>query len=354
MPLSAGTRLGPYEIREPVGAGGMGEVYKARDTKLDRDVAIKVLPAALADDPERLARFEREAKILASLSHPNIGAIYGVEDRALVMELVEGETLKGPLPLDTALNYAKQIADALEAAHEKGIVHRDLKPANIMITPAGVAKVLDFGLAAVAQAPATSSDPAQSPTLTMGATQTGTLLGTVAYMAPEQASGKQVDKRADIWSFGVVLYEMLTRRRLFEGETISRTLADVLRAPIDFDRLAKETPPSIRNLLRRCLDRDVKMRLQSIGEARIALQKYFANPAGEIPTAGPSTPRPLWNRTTASSSALPRALDFDRRTELGERSKVTKRCMRSGKGKLEKRDAVGQRQFIHSLFGVAA
>ena len=216
MPLSAGTRLGPYEILAPIGAGGMGEVYRARDTKLDRDVAIKVLPAAFAQDPERLARFEREAKVLASLNHPNIAQIYGIEERALVMELVDGETLKGPLPLDTALNYARQIADALEAAHEKGIIHRDLKPANIMITPAGVVKVLDFGLAAVAQS-SDPSNPANSPTLTISPTRAGMILGTAAYMSPEQARGKAVDKRADIWAFGVVLYEMLTGKQLFEG-----------------------------------------------------------------------------------------------------------------------------------------
>src|ERR1700737_2373926 len=225
MPLSAGTRLGPYEILAPLGAGGMGEVYRARDTKLDREVAIKVLPAALAQDPERLARFEREAKVLASLNHPNIAQIYGIEEsngvRALVMELVPGQTLKGPLPLETALNYAKQIAEALEAAHEKGITHRDLKPANIMITPAGVVKVLDFGLAAVTQPSATSEGaPTNSPPLTRGARQAGMIMGTAAYMSPEQASGTPVDKRADIWSFGVLLYEMLTGKRLFEGETI--------------------------------------------------------------------------------------------------------------------------------------
>jgi serine/threonine protein kinase len=187
--------------------GGELLVYQARDTKLDRDVAIKVLPAALAQDPERLARFEREAKVLASLNHPNIAQIYGLEQRALVMELVEGETLQAPLPIETALHYAKQIADALEAAHEKGITHRDLKPANIMITPAGVVKVLDFGLAAVTQpSSAHEGDPGNSPTLTMRATQAGMILGTAAYMSPEQASGKPVDKRADIWSFGVVLW----------------------------------------------------------------------------------------------------------------------------------------------------
>src|SRR6266404_2763407 len=229
MPLSPGTHLGPYEILAPIGAGGMGEVYRARDTKLDRDVAIKVLPAALAQDRERLARFEREAKVLAALNHPNIAQIYGLEQRALVMELVEGETLKGPLPVETALNYARQIADALEAAHEKGITHRDLKPANIMITPSGVVKVLDFGLAFVAHDPASGgADPVNSPTLTMRATQAGMIMGTAAYMSPEQASGKPVDKRADIWSFGVVLYEMLTGRRLFDGETVSHIMAAVL------------------------------------------------------------------------------------------------------------------------------
>jgi len=217
MPLSAGDKLGPYEILAPIGAGGMGEVYKARDTKLEREVAIKVLPAALAKDAERLARFEREAKVLASLNHPNIAQIYGIEEsngvRALVMELVPGQTLKGPLPLETALNYAKQIADALEAAHDKGITHRDLKPANIMVTPAGIIKVLDFGLAAVSQVSTPGDRNTNSPTLTMHATQAGMIMGTAAYMSPEQASGKPVDKRADIWSFGVVLWEMLTGKR---------------------------------------------------------------------------------------------------------------------------------------------
>src|SRR5229473_1597089 len=261
MPLSVGTKLGPYEILAPIGKGGMGEVYKARDTKLDREVAIKVLPAALAQDPERLARFEREAKVLAALNHPNIAQIYGLEQRALVMELVEGETLKGPLPIETALNYAKQIADALEAAHEKGITHRDLKPANIMITPAGVVKVLDFGLAAVAQDPASgSADPSNSPTLTMRATQAGMILGTAAYMSPEQAAGQPVDRRADIWAFGVVLWEMLTGQRLFTGDTVAHILADVLRAPIDFDKLPSATPRVIRDLVKRCLDRDAKNR----------------------------------------------------------------------------------------------
>ena len=208
----------------------MGEVYRAKDTKLGREVAIKLLPEVFSCDAERMARFEREARVLAWLNHPNIAQIYGAEDRALVMELVEGETLKGPRPLETALGYARQIAEALEAAHEKGIIHRDLKPANIMITPAGAVKLLDFGLAAVAENPATDAgDPTHSPTLTISPTCAGMILGTAAYMSPEQARGKTVDKRADIWAFGAVLYEMLTGRQLFKGETISDTLAGVLK-----------------------------------------------------------------------------------------------------------------------------
>src|ERR1700730_4840760 len=277
-----GQSIGAYRITAKLGAGGMGEVYRARDTKLDRQVAIKILPKSFAHDPERLARFEREDKVLAALNHPNIAQIHGLEERALILELVEGPTLaerisQGPLPLDEALNVAKQIAEALEAAHEKGITHRDLKPANIMITPAGVVKILDFGLAAVTPpSAAREGDPANSPTLTMRATQAGMIMGTAAYMSPEQASGKPVDKRADIWSFGVVLWEMLTGHRLFDGETISHVLADVLRGPIDFDKLPKETPRAIRDLLRRCLDRDVKNRLRDIGEARVALDKASA------------------------------------------------------------------------------
>jgi serine/threonine-protein kinase len=255
MPLKSGARLGPYEVLAPMGAGGMGEVYRARDTRLDRDVAIKVLPAAVSQDAERLARFEREAKVLASLNHLNIAHVYGVEfdgdTRAIVMELVAGSTLAVPQPLETALDYARQIAEALEAAHEKGITHRDLKPANIMTTPEGVVKVLDFGLA-TAPARETASDPSTSPTFTIGATKAGIIMGTAGYMSPEQAAGKAVDRRSDIWSFGVVLWEMLTGAPLFEGETVS--LADVLRAPIAFDRLPSLTPRPIAELLKRCLD----------------------------------------------------------------------------------------------------
>ncbi len=264
--MKPGERLGPYEILAPIGAGGMGEVYRAKDTKLKREVALKVLPESFANDPERMARFQREAEVLAALNHPNIAQIYGVEERALVMELVPGQSLKGPLPLETALNYAKQIADALEAAHEKGIVHRDLKPANIMITPAGVVKVLDFGLAAVAQS-SDPSNPEDSPTLTISPTRAGMILGTAAYMSPEQARGKAVDKRADIWAFGVVLYEMLAGKQLFHGETISDTLAAVLTKEPDWEQV----PAKVRRLHEACLQKDPKQRLQAIGDWRLLL-----------------------------------------------------------------------------------
>jgi Tol biopolymer transport system component len=272
-----------YRITAKLGEGGMGEVYRATDTKLGREVAIKVLPESLARDAGRMARFEREAQVLASLNHPNIAQIYGVEDRALVMELVEGESPKGPLPVDEALKIALQMAEALEYAHEKGIVHRDLKPANIKITPDETVKLLDFGLAkAFAIDPEAPAHRENSPTLTIGATQVGVILGTASYMSPEQAAAKPVDRRADIWSYGVVLWELLTGERLFDAETISHTLADVLRAPINFDELPKDTPRAIRALLERCLDRNVKSRLRDIGEARVAVQKYLANPGAEV------------------------------------------------------------------------
>jgi Tol biopolymer transport system component len=292
-----GTRLGVYEVTASIGEGGMGQVYRAHDTKLNRDVALKSLPDSFASDPDRLARFTREAQTLASLNHPHIAQIHGLEEsggvRALVMELVEGEDLsqriaRGAIPLDEALEIARQIAEALEYAHEHGVVHRDLKPANIKVGPEGAVKVLDFGLAKAAQN-TFGGDAAASPTFTMGATEAGVILGTAAYMAPEQASGRAVDRRADIWSFGVVLWEMLTGRRLFDGETVSHTLADVLRADIDLSRLPPSTPVPIRDLLRRCLDRNVKTRLQSIGEARIALQAFLADPSAS-PTPTPAVP----------------------------------------------------------------
>jgi eukaryotic-like serine/threonine-protein kinase len=309
MRLVAGTRLGPYEVVNALGAGGMGEVYRARDTKLDRDVALKVVPDAFAADPERLVRFEREAKTLASLNHPHIAHIYGVEEssgvRALVMELVEGPTLadriaEGALPLDEALAHARQIADALEAAHEQGIVHRDLKPANIKVRPEGTIKVLDFGLAKAlnpeggrAQAKAV----AFSPTITSPAmTQQGVILGTAAYMSPEQANGRVADKRSDIWAFGVVLFEMLTGRALFGGESTVAVLGAVLRERIDFDLLPGDTPPAIRRLLRRCLERDPRRRLHDIADARIEI----VEPIESAPTSEPVGARPAtWLRPVA-------------------------------------------------------
>jgi serine/threonine-protein kinase len=279
MPRVSGEKLGPYEILAPIGAGGMGEVYRARDPRMGREVAIKICAERFSD------RFDREVHAVAALNHPNICHIYDVGPNYLVMELVEGCTLAdrikgGPLPLEETLIIARQTADALEGAHEKGIIHRDLKPGNIKITPEGVVKVLDFGLAKMPEAAATAQNPENSPTLTIESTRAGLILGTAAYMAPEQACGKHVDKRADIWSWGVVLWEMLTGRRLFHGdETVAHTLAEVMRAEIDFARLPPATPTLIRDLLQRCLERDVTIRLRDIGEARIAIQKYLANPA---------------------------------------------------------------------------
>jgi WD40 repeat protein len=276
--------IGHYRVTAQIGAGGMGEVYRARDTKLDRDVAIKILPLAFASDADRMARFEREAKVLASLNHPNIAQIYGVEDRALIMELVEGESPKGPMPFDDAWKLAMQMADALEYAHEKGVVHRDLKPANVKVTPDGVVKLLDFGLAkAFSDTPESpASDAVNSPTLTMNATLAGVILGTAAYMAPEQAKGKRVDKRADIWSWGVVLYELLTGDRLFKGDDAADTLAQVLTKEPDLDRV----PPNVRKLLHRCLEKDPKNRLRDISVAKELLEqqpRMEARAASKLP-----------------------------------------------------------------------
>jgi Tol biopolymer transport system component len=267
----------------------MGEVYRARDTRLGRDVALKVLPPLVASDRERLARFEREAQVLASLNHPAVASIYGVEDAggtpALVLELVEGPTLsdrisRGAMPLDEAIPIARQIAEALEYAHERGVVHRDLKPANVKLDAEGRAKVLDFGLAkAMAGDPGRSqSDPSFSPTITSLGTLAGAVLGTAAYMSPEQARGTSVDRRADIWAFGALLWEMLAGKRAFEGDTVSDTLASVLRAPLEWDALPERTPPKIKRLLERCLERDPKQRLRDIGEARIALEAPLDEP----------------------------------------------------------------------------
>jgi Tol biopolymer transport system component len=282
MKLHAGTRLGPYEVLAPIGAGGMGEVYRAKDTRLHREVALKVLPDALAADPQRMARFEREAQVLASLNHPNVATLYGLDESgpapALVMELVEGATLADlaaagrGLPAQDSLTIAKQVAEALEYAHDRGIVHRDLKPANIKITPEGTAKVLDFGLARALQTDGDPADPSNSPTMTAALTDAGFIVGTAAYMAPEQARGKPVDRRADNWAFGCVLYEMFSGRKAFQGETSTDVLAAVITKEPEWSALPATTPPAILRLLRRCLQKDPRQRLQAIGEARIAIE----------------------------------------------------------------------------------
>ena len=299
MTLGAGVQFGPYEVLSALGAGGMGEVYRAHDATLKRDVALKVLPELFAIDRDRLARFKREAQVLASLNHPNIAAIYGFEEstpstgsgqavQALVLELVEGPTLAdriahGPISVEDALPIARQIAEALEAAHEQGIVHRDLKPANIKVKPDGTVKVLDFGLAkALEPAGMIGADVMSSPTITSPAmTQLGMILGTAAYMSPEQAKGRQADKRSDVWAFGAVLYEMLSGQRAFKGDDVSDTLAAVLRQDIDWNALPASTPASVRRLMARCLDRDVRRRLRDIGEARIAMDDPAALAIGD-------------------------------------------------------------------------
>jgi serine/threonine-protein kinase len=301
-----------YRITDKIGQGGMGEVYRATDTKLNRDVAIKVLPESFAEDRDRMARFSREAQVLASLNHPNIASIHGLEEfegkRALVMELVDGETLadrlkRGAIPLEEALAIAKQIAEALEEAHENGFIHRDLKPANVKVTPKGTVKVLDFGLAKALEGEAgsgSSPDLSQSPTLSAAATAAGVILGTAAYMSPEQARGQAVDRRADIWSYGVLLYEMLSGKQAFGGDTVSDVLASVLKNEIDLSLLAKDVPASMRQLVRRCLTRDRQHRLQSIGDARVAIEEYLENPDAATEEAAPpsvvATPQPAWRR----------------------------------------------------------
>ena len=292
-----GTRLAHYEITGLLGKGGMGEVYRATDTKLGREVALKVLPAGLTADPERLARFRNEARTLASLQHPNVASIYGLEEVGdkpfLVMELVEGEDLsqrleRGPLPLDRVLEVAGQIASGLEEAHDKGIVHRDLKPANIKLGESGKVKILDFGLARAYEEDTIEGDPSHSPTLTAAMTQAGVILGTAAYMSPEQARGKKVDQRTDLWALGVIIFEMLTGEQLFAGETVSDSLAGVLRADIPWNKLPSELPPALRRVLERCLERDRLQRLQSAGDTRIELTAA----TGEAPVAaGMDIPR---------------------------------------------------------------
>ncbi len=297
----SGDRLGSFLVRSPLGRGGMGEVWRAEDERLGREVALKLLPDDLAADPERRARFEREARLLAALNHPNIATLYGFEHvdgrHVLVMELVEGEDLsrriaRGPIPVEETIAVARQIAEALEAAHERGIVHRDLKPANIKLRPDGTVKVLDFGLARAWEADSAEPSSSISPTMTKHATVEGAILGTAAYMSPEQARGRRVDRRADIWAFGTVLWEMLTGRRLFDGETVADILAGLLVEEPEWTDLPPAIPPSLRRLLRRCLTRDLRQRQQHMGDARLelddGLEEALRRP-GE-PSPGPLRP----------------------------------------------------------------
>jgi TolB-like protein len=293
--LIVGRQISSYTILSHLGTGGMGEVYRARDTRLGRDVAIKILPRAFTSDPERRARFEREARMLASLNHPHIGAIYGVEEAdglpALVLELVEGPTLadrlqRGPVPVAVALTIARQIADALDAAHEKGIIHRDLKPANIKITSDGVAKVLDFGIAKAAIGDGSTSDLTQSPRMTVGGAREGVMLGTPAYMSPEQARGLAVDKRTDVWAFGCVLYELLTGRIAFKGQTLADTLSAVLERQPAWGALPETTPAAVRRLLERCLEKDRKQRSRDIGDVRLDLDDVIAGESSGTSASG--------------------------------------------------------------------
>jgi serine/threonine-protein kinase len=294
LALTPGTRLGVYDITAAIGEGGMGQVFRATDARLKRQVAIKVLPPSLAANADRLARFQREAEVLASLNHPIIAAIYGIENSggmtALVMELVEGDDLsqriaQGAMPFDEALPIAKQIAAALEAAHEQGIVHRDLKPANIKVRADGTVKVLDFGLAkAIDPAGASGGNAASSPTLTH-ATALGVILGTAAYMAPEQAKGKAVDKRVDIWAFGIVLYEMLAGRAAFAGETVTDIIAAVVTREPEWTALPAATPASIRKLLARCLEKDPKRRVRDIGDVRFEIEETLARGSSDARSA---------------------------------------------------------------------
>src|SRR5688572_26008378 len=303
MSLTPGTRLGAYEIVALIGAGGMGEVYRAKDTRLKREVAIKILPDAFASDPDRLARFQREAELLATLNHPNIGAVYGFEQsgsaNAIVLELIEGETLadrirRGPIPIKAAVSIALQIAEALEAAHERGVIHRDLKPANIKITPDDKVKVLDFGLAkAMESMPA--ANLTHSPTLSMLGTQAGMILGTAAYMSPEQAKGFPADQRSDVFSFGGVLYEMLTGRQPFQGDTAPDVLASVIVRDADLNALPPNINPRTRELIERCLEKNPKKRWQAIGDVRAEIERIAMAPHSSA-VAAPIPQRPLWRR----------------------------------------------------------
>ena len=336
MPLPAGTKLGTYEVVAPIGAGGMGEVYQARDSNLRRDVAIKVLPDGFAHDPERLSRFRREAQLLAALNHSNIATIFGLEDSKgtsyLVMELVPGETLAerikrdGAVPVEESLTIAKQIAEALEHAHEKGIIHRDLKPANVKLTPEGKVKVLDFGLAKAFAGDTSTDDMGNSPTLSMAATMQGVILGTAAYMSPEQAKGKAVDKRTDIWAFGCVLYELLTGKQAFHGEDITEILAAVVLKEPAFDALPANISPSIRVLLQRCLRKDKRQRTPDAATIRIEIEDAIAAPkdSGAAQAAQASASKLPWAVAAASDDYRGRSW---RGRCGGQRGLLNSRCV---------------------------
>src|SRR5215831_11382920 len=300
MALTIGSQLGSHEITALLGKGGMGEVYRARDLKLKREVAIKILPEGFSRDTDRLSRFQREAEVLASLNHPNIAAIHELEEtngtRYLVLELVEGETLaersaRGSIPVEEALAIAKQLCEALEAAHERGIIHRDLKPANIKLTPDGRVKVLDFGLAKALESAPANPTLSNSPTLSMAATNAGVILGTAAYMSPEQARGENTDARSDIFSFGCVLYEMLTGRQGFQGRTVSDILASVLARDVDFSLLAPKLNPKIPQLIRRAVEKEPRRRWQAVGDMRVEIEAAAASPYEEAVGR-----QPLWKR----------------------------------------------------------
>ncbi len=324
MALASGTRVGVYEVTAKIGEGGMGEVYQARDTTLDRDVALKFLSEAFTADPDRLVRFQREAKVLASLNHPNIGHIYGLEERegtkSLVLELIEGPTLAdriaaGPIPIDEALSLAAQIAEALEVAHEKGIIHRDLKPANVKVKEDGTVKVLDFGLAKAIISDAAEMSGSNAPTMMSGsnaqgvssgagATRMGMVIGTASYMSPEQARGKPVDQRSDVWAFGAVLYEMLTGGKAFPGDDVSDTLATVLKSEPDLQLIPSSTPPRVANVIRRCLEKDRKHRLQAIGDVRLALGGAFETAPSTASTPMVVPPLRIWQRPIPVALAM--------------------------------------------------
>jgi serine/threonine protein kinase len=317
MRLPAGSRLGPYRIVDALGAGGMGEVYRAEDSRLGRQVAIKVLPEMFSGDPERMARFEREARLLASLTHPNIAAIHGLEEadgkRFIVMELVEGETLaeriaQGALPLDESLEVCRQIGEGLEAAHERGVIHRDLKPANIKITPDCKVKILDFGLAKAFQGETPAADASKSPTLTDQMTRAGVILGTAAYMSPEQAKGKPVDKRTDIWAFGCILFECLTGGRAFAGDSVTETLASVLKGEPAWNDLPASTPTITRLLLRQCLQRDPARRLRDIADARFQIAETLTIEGAIAAPDQPGRRSGLQGKTSWALAALGFAL----------------------------------------------